>query len=140
MNSKASLLLRQRPAVLRSLHNHNRKRSLSHPNASQKNFLAFAIKPSSLCYSTSTQAWNRDVGLDLTGQATYPKEIEGPIGLPSRAEQLKRLSNASPESPYDVLVIGGGGVCYYLCFLCVHSSHQRRFLNFVSKPTMLDIE
>ena len=144
MNAKASLLLRQhqrqrqRPFILRSLQGHRRpsssSSSLSFLSSSfqkkaspqnQKQFLlqAFVGKTSLSCYSTTktttsspqVQILNRrDGGLDLTGQATYPHEIEGPNGLPSRSEQVKRLSNSSPESPYDVLVIGGGGMSLYI--------------------------
>lgn len=61
-------------------------------------------------FSTTSirQERKRDPGLDITGQATYPNEIPGPQGLPSRAEQIKRLSSTSPDDPYDILVIGGG--------------------------------
>ena len=144
MNGKASLLLRRRPSVLRLHRNPNShgKRSLSshyyvslsrNAIASQQRFHFRSLaKPSVYCsynstftynscnYSTSSQALNRDSGLNLTGQATYPKDIEGPTGLPSRGDQVKRLSHSSPESPYDILVIGGGGVCLTL-FLCLFS-------------------
>ena len=50
----------------------------------------------------------RDPGLDITGQATFPAEVPGPVGLPSREEQIRKLSSTTPTSPYDVLVIGGG--------------------------------
>ena len=39
------------------------------------------------------------------------KEVTGPKGIPSRAEQIRRLKSSSSSSesePYDVLVIGGG--------------------------------
>lgn len=62
------------------------------------------------CFST-TSALNerkRDPGLDITGQATYPREVPGPEGLPSREEQIRKLSSSSPDNPYDIIVIGGG--------------------------------
>ncbi len=71
-------------------------------------------RPGSCLYSTSTILSNsdsnrRDPGLDITGQATFPKEVAGPEGLPSRSEQIRNLStSSSPTSPYDILVIGGG--------------------------------
>lgn len=51
---------------------------------------------------------NRDPGLDITATASFPREVQGPVGLPSRAEQIRRLSSSTPDSPYDILVIGGG--------------------------------
>ena len=39
------------------------------------------------------------------------KEVVGPQGIPSRAEQIRRLKSTSKQNPseqYDVLVIGGG--------------------------------
>jgi len=40
------------------------------------------------------------------------KEVDGPKGIPSRAEQIRRLKSSSkrddPSEQYDVLVIGGG--------------------------------
>lgn len=50
----------------------------------------------------------RDPGLDITGLASFPKEVPGPKGLLSREEQIRKLSSTSLTSPYDVLVIGGG--------------------------------
>ena len=58
--------------------------------------------------STNQSLARRDTGLDITGQATYPREVPGPKGVPSRAEQIRRLSSSSPSDPYDILVIGGG--------------------------------
>lgn len=58
--------------------------------------------------STNQSLARRDPGLDITGQATYPREVPGPKGVPSRAEQIRRLSSSSPSDPYDILVIGGG--------------------------------
>jgi glycerol-3-phosphate dehydrogenase len=50
---------------------------------------------------------NRDPGLAVTSVLSDPKEVEGPIGLPSRTEQLHRLQNPL-KGEHDVLVIGGG--------------------------------
>jgi glycerol-3-phosphate dehydrogenase len=55
--------------------------------------------------------------IDITGQASFPKEVPGPEGLPSRAEQIRRLKHfgvggavgePTTQPYYDVLVIGGG--------------------------------
>lgn len=49
------------------------------------------------------------IGAPFPLQPPHNKEVPGPTGIPSRAEQLRRLNaNGSAESPYDVLVIGGG--------------------------------
>eukprot|EP00521_Asterionellopsis_glacialis_P007334 CAMPEP_0195283552 /NCGR_PEP_ID=MMETSP0707-20130614/2055_1 /TAXON_ID=33640 /ORGANISM="Asterionellopsis glacialis, Strain CCMP134" /LENGTH=799 /DNA_ID=CAMNT_0040342737 /DNA_START=157 /DNA_END=2556 /DNA_ORIENTATION=- len=69
---------------------------------------------SSLSSSSSSSSPERDPGLALSSIPTYPKEVQGPAGLPSRAEQLRRLKEASSsttltEQPYyDVLIVGGG--------------------------------
>jgi hypothetical protein len=37
------------------------------------------------------------------------REVVGPKGIPSRAEQIRRLKSSTKDSePYDILVIGGG--------------------------------
>ena len=57
----------------------------------------------------ATSVTRRDnPGLHLTGEPTYPKEILGPNGIPSRSEQICRLTSSTKEEPYDMLVIGGG--------------------------------
>lgn len=73
-------------------------------------FKALATNSSTVQFfsSTSQSLAKRDPGLDITGQATYPREVPGPKGVPSRAEQIRRLSSSSPSDPYDILVIGGG--------------------------------
>jgi glycerol-3-phosphate dehydrogenase len=48
----------------------------------------------------------RDAGLQFTSVVSDPEEVEGPRGVPSRAEQVRQLQN--PEMTFDVLVIGGG--------------------------------
>jgi len=71
------------------------------------------------CLATSSSNGNalsrngpkRDPGLDITSVISHPKEVPGPKGVPSRAEQLRRLkaSDANKEeAPYDILVIGAG--------------------------------
>jgi glycerol-3-phosphate dehydrogenase len=58
-------------------------------------------------FSNSTpQQYTRDAGLQFTSVVSDPKEVEGPRGVPSRAEQVRHLQN--PETTYDILVIGGG--------------------------------
>lgn len=42
-----------------------------------------------------------------TASVSHPADVEGPEGLPSRAEQLKRLADKDAIE-YDLLVIGGG--------------------------------
>ena len=59
---------------------------------------------------------NRDAGLGCTSVVSNPNEVEGPEGLPSRAEQVRRLMNDNNQQEkgvdsnhvYDVLVVGGG--------------------------------
>lgn len=46
------------------------------------------------------------VGKPFPLQPPKNKEVPGPKGIPSRAEQIRRLK--SSKQPYDVLVIGGG--------------------------------
>lgn len=80
-------------------------------SASSKQVIpAFTSSFSSKFFSTTTilNERKRDPGLDITGQATYPREIPGPEGLPSRHEQIRKLSSTTPDSPYDILIIGGG--------------------------------
>ncbi len=49
----------------------------------------------------------RDAGLEFTSVVSHPKEVEGPEGIPSRAQQLENLKQ-SRKTPYNVLIIGGG--------------------------------
>lgn len=53
-----------------------------------------------------TRSDKNNPGLALTGLVSHPQEVKGPVGIPSRAEQLRRLKD--PATTYDVLVIGGG--------------------------------
>ena len=51
------------------------------------------------------------VGDPFPLQPPKNKEVVGPKGIPSRAEQIRRLKSTSKQNPseqYDVLVIGGG--------------------------------
>lgn len=50
----------------------------------------------------------RDPGLEVTGVVSDPDEVEAPLGLPSRAEQIRRLQQPTDGDSFDVLVIGGG--------------------------------
>ena len=52
------------------------------------------------------QPYTRDAGLQFTSVISDPQEVEGPRGVPSRAEQVRQLQNSS--CTYDILVIGGG--------------------------------
>lgn len=79
------------------------------------------VKQSQRCFSTgktgsswkSQQQQNRrfaassarDVGLEHTSVISFPRAVDGPEGIPSRAQQVQRLQ-ANEE--YDVLIIGGG--------------------------------
>jgi hypothetical protein len=53
---------------------------------------------------------SRDPGLEVTSVISDPKEVEGPRGLPSRAEQIRRLQSPTirEDGTFDILVIGGG--------------------------------
>ena len=51
----------------------------------------------------------KDVGAAFPLQPMHNKEVPGPTGIPSRAEQLRKLNvKGTSDAPYDVLVIGGG--------------------------------
>jgi len=54
----------------------------------------------------STSSEHQDDGLEYTSVVSFPKQVEGPEGIPSRSEQVKRLQ--TQQDPYDVLIIGGG--------------------------------
>jgi glycerol-3-phosphate dehydrogenase len=55
---------------------------------------------------------NRDRGLAMTSVISDPQEVPAPKGLPSRAEQLRRLENQATlvqgDDAFDVLIVGGG--------------------------------
>jgi glycerol-3-phosphate dehydrogenase len=59
-------------------------------------------------YRSSVSRLKRDPGLEVTGVVSDPKEVEAPKGLPSRAEQIRRLQQPPGGDCFDVLVIGGG--------------------------------
>mmetsp|Transcript_5405 Transcript_5405/g.13577 ORF Transcript_5405/g.13577 Transcript_5405/m.13577 type:complete len:781 (-) Transcript_5405:24-2366(-) len=59
-------------------------------------------------YRSSVSQLKRDPGLEVTGVVSDPKEVEAPKGLPSRAEQIRRLQQPPGGDCFDVLVIGGG--------------------------------
>jgi len=59
-------------------------------------------------YRSSFMSAKRDPGLEATGVISDPKEVEAPLGLPSRAEQIRRLQRPIDGSSFDILVIGGG--------------------------------
>jgi glycerol-3-phosphate dehydrogenase len=56
--------------------------------------------------STDSSSSTRDAGLAFTSVLSDPKDVPGPRGIPSRAEQLRRLQEAGVI--FDVLVVGGG--------------------------------
>ena len=54
-------------------------------------------------------AAKKHVGDPFPFAPTLNREVPGPKGIPSRAEQVRKLhSNGTRDAPYDVLVIGGG--------------------------------
>ncbi|KAL9184707.1 LOW QUALITY PROTEIN: hypothetical protein ACHAXT_012677 [Thalassiosira profunda] len=54
-------------------------------------------------------AASKHVGDPFPFAPTLNREVPGPKGIPSRAEQVRKLhANGTSDSPYDVLVIGGG--------------------------------
>lgn len=57
-----------------------------------------------------SSAAGRDPGLEITSVVSDPKEVEAPRGLPSRAEQVRRLQSPTirEDGSFDILVIGGG--------------------------------
>jgi hypothetical protein len=57
-----------------------------------------------------SSAAGRDPGLEITSVISDPKEVEAPRGLPSRAEQVRRLQSPTirQDGAFDILVIGGG--------------------------------
>ena len=59
-------------------------------------------------YRSSITSAKRDPGLEVTGVVSDPKEVEAPKGLPSRAEQIRRLKKTNGDDSFDILVIGGG--------------------------------
>ena len=77
-------------------------RSIKHPHPTT---YRWNVWQSSKCLSTIPSK-EQDPGLEYTSVVSHPKEVEGPEGIPSRAEQVRRLQSQS--EPYDVLIIGGG--------------------------------
>mmetsp|Transcript_13446 Transcript_13446/g.37839 ORF Transcript_13446/g.37839 Transcript_13446/m.37839 type:complete len:786 (+) Transcript_13446:154-2511(+) len=59
-------------------------------------------------YRSLFSSARRDPGLEVTSVVSDPKEVEPPSGLPSRAEQIRRLQKPIDGKSFDVLVIGGG--------------------------------
>jgi glycerol-3-phosphate dehydrogenase len=68
-------------------------------------FRTFKRKMTIRQFSTPNNC-TRDAGLKFTSVVSDPKEVEGPRGVPSRAEQVRHLQNS--EITHDILVIGGG--------------------------------
>lgn len=76
---------------------------------------ASVISSSTQCEASSAENNNADVGRAFPLEPTHGKELPGPIGILSRAEQVRRLelhggagAAGSDDAYYDVLVIGGG--------------------------------
>ncbi len=73
---------------------------------------AALVSSSSTTSSSSTSCEKKKkmeappVGEAFPFQPPKNKEVHGPKGIPSRAQQIRRLK--SSQEPYDVLVIGGG--------------------------------
>ena len=63
------------------------------------------LKKTSFTNQQKRRFSSRDAGLDYTAVISFPKEVAGPEGIPSRAEQIKRLQ---ADNNYDILIIGGG--------------------------------
>jgi hypothetical protein len=61
-------------------------------------------------FTSTTISPSRDPGLEVTSVISDPKEVEGPRGVPSRAEQIRRLQSPTinEDGVFDILVIGGG--------------------------------
>lgn len=61
-------------------------------------------------FTSTTISPSRDPGLEVTSVLSDPKEVEGPQGVPSRAEQIRRLQSPTDnkDGVFDILVIGGG--------------------------------
>mmetsp|Transcript_11296 Transcript_11296/g.18694 ORF Transcript_11296/g.18694 Transcript_11296/m.18694 type:complete len:680 (-) Transcript_11296:543-2582(-) len=61
---------------------------------------------------SAASAPRRDPGLEFTAVVSNPQEVDGPEGIVSRSEQIKKLqsqsSNKDDDIYYDVLIIGGG--------------------------------
>mmetsp|Transcript_31249 Transcript_31249/g.57950 ORF Transcript_31249/g.57950 Transcript_31249/m.57950 type:complete len:907 (+) Transcript_31249:25-2745(+) len=59
--------------------------------------------------SGSSYAKKKHVGDPFPLTPTLNAEVPGPTGIPSRVEQIRKLNaNGTADSPYDILVIGGG--------------------------------
>jgi len=82
------------------------RRMTAYRTAARKTLLAssfpvIALLPSERSFCSA----ERDVGLETTAVISFPKAVDGPKGLPSRSNQVQKLSS---NEVYDVLIIGGG--------------------------------
>jgi FAD dependent oxidoreductase len=61
-------------------------------------------------FTSTSMSPSRDPGLEVTSVISDPKEVQGPKGVPSRAEQIRRLQSPTinKDGVFDILVIGGG--------------------------------
>ena len=84
------------------------KHSRSFFSGGQKNGSSKSHTNQQRSYRSIFSSAKRDPGLEVTGVISDPKEVEAPRGLPSRAEQIRRLQRPIDDDPFDVLVIGGG--------------------------------
>eukprot|EP00549_Striatella_unipunctata_P018835 CAMPEP_0118703852 /NCGR_PEP_ID=MMETSP0800-20121206/18846_1 /TAXON_ID=210618 ORGANISM="Striatella unipunctata, Strain CCMP2910" /NCGR_SAMPLE_ID=MMETSP0800 /ASSEMBLY_ACC=CAM_ASM_000638 /LENGTH=633 /DNA_ID=CAMNT_0006605549 /DNA_START=117 /DNA_END=2020 /DNA_ORIENTATION=- len=69
-------------------------------------FTALVVIQQSSSEDEKVQCRSHDQGLQKAGLLSYPREVPGAGGIPSRSEQLKRLQKN--DHVYDVLVVGGG--------------------------------
>ena len=77
---------------------------------------SLSSSPTSQCESKLKATGNIPLGAPFPFQPTFNKEVQGPKGIPSRAEQVRRLQSCTPSDPYDVLVIGGGATGVGIAF------------------------
>ncbi|KAL7518905.1 hypothetical protein ACHAWX_003712 [Stephanocyclus meneghinianus] len=72
-----------------------------------------------------------DLGAPFPLEPLDNKEIPGPVGIPSRVEQVRRLRTSSAQHPYDILVVGGGatgcGVALDAVTRTIPSDPSRKF-------------
>lgn len=82
--------------------------SFSSTTASGGRETALCEQPPSVTLRSFKTLPNVPVGGAYPFSPTHGVEIPGPAGIPSRAQQVSKLMKSNRETPYDVLVIGGG--------------------------------
>ena len=65
----------------------------------------FEASSISIRLAARTLTTTQDPGLEYTSVVSNQKEVQGPEGIPSRAEQLRRLQSGQE---YDIIIVGGG--------------------------------